>query len=60
MKTEAQLARTELELSAVDSAINVAHYFCDRKYYDWKSYLSMLDKKIYEWIAYLENCEKYR
>jgi hypothetical protein len=65
MKTEAQLARTELELNSVSDALTRVHYYirprdigiggCDT----WHSYCQMLESKLVDEIHKREVDERY-
>ena len=60
MKTEAQLARTELELNAVDGALVSTHYYIRPRDFksgvdNWHSYCRMLEGKLLDEM----NCREY-
>lgn len=60
MKTEAQLARTELELRAVDSVYDQLRYLGYRPGQDsWKSYCRFIGSKLDEELSTREYLEKY-
>lgn len=55
IKTESQLARTELELQALDRAYSMVRYLgFSPKHDSWKSYCYRLNKKIAEEIEVSE------
>ena len=50
LKTEAQLARTELELNAVSRALHTTHFLYHAREDTWKQYLRCLEDKLIEAI----------
>ena len=60
MKTEAQLARTELELSALDRAYAQMRYLnYNPKTDKWSTYLKHLESNISAELSILEHFAKY-
>ena len=54
IKTEEQLARTELEWRALDSAISKVKYFHSSYNYSWKVYCSDMASAIEEALVHAE------
>lgn len=61
MRTEAQIARVDLEFQAVDRALNLVHWV-DHKHtlFTWKSYCEYLGATLVKELTYGERLEAQR